>query len=453
MQTRAHPRRTDINCAAMEYVCGDATGLLIPAHIDALRSGGETFLTESFRVFGSLSSDNRITRITRFETCPGGSTGQKLLLSVEYEQSDARLHTDLFVKFSRDFADPIRDDRGKHEMESEVRFAAISRLPGFPINVPTAYFADYHHESCTGILITQRIGFGTGGIEPHHAKCSDHDLLEPVAYYRVIVQALARLAASHKSGRLSPVIIARFPFDPGIAAGSNPIPFDARELRIRVARYSDFAVRYSQLLPANITAPAFIAKLDQQVGRFLEHDATIKRFLLSNPDFIALCHWNANIDNAWFWRDASGALQCGLMDWGHVNQMSVAYALWGCLSGAGLEVWNCHLDELLTLFTAELCEHGGPRLAVAELKLHLQLYAARMALAYFLECPARILFRMPDVAAASGPLDPMFRHNDTARNQLSMLTVVMNLWESHDFGAVLDRLLERMPAAAGQTSV
>ena len=29
---------------------------------------------------------------------------------------------------------------------------------------------------------------------------------------------------------------------------------------------------------------------------------------------IALCHWNANIDNAWFWREPDGALRCGLID-------------------------------------------------------------------------------------------------------------------------------------------
>ena len=338
---------SDADSAPMDFVRGDDTGLLLPAHGDALRAGGEALLTETFRVFGALSSGNRVTRIVHWERCPGGSTGQKFFMSLEYERPEPGLHADLFVKFSRDFSDPIRDSRGKYEMESEVRFAAISRLPSFPINVPTAYFADYHHESRTGLLITQRIAFGADGIEPHRDKCLDHELAQPLNYYQTIIKALARIAAAHKSGRLSPDIATRFPYDPVAAAADNPIPYDERQMRDLVAQYADFAAQCPQLLPAHIVTSRFVARLEHEVCRYLEHEATIKRFLQSNSDLIALCHWNAQIDNAWFWRDASGVLQCGLMDWGHVNQMNVAFSLWGCLSGAIQEIWDGHLRNCL----------------------------------------------------------------------------------------------------------
>jgi len=429
--------------APINFVRGDETGLLIPAHGDALRVGGEALLTETFQVFGALSSSNRVTRITRWEKCPGGSTGQKFFLSVEYERPEPGLHTDLFVKFSRDFNDPIRDNRGKYEMESEVRLATISRLPSFPINVPAAYFADYHHESKTGLLITQRIAFGAEGIEAHRGKCLDHDLVDPLSYYQTIIRALARIAAAHKSGRLSPDIAARFPYDPLAAAAENPISYDERQMRDLVAQYADFAAECPQLLPAHIVTSAFIGKLEHEVCRYLEHEATIKRFLQSNADLIALCHWNAQIDNAWFWRDSSGALQCGLMDWGHVNQMNVAFSLWGCLSGADQEIWDRHLEELLALFADEFHRHGGPRIAVPELKLHLQLYSAIMGLSYFMASPSRILFRLPEAVKASGPLDPIFRKSDPARTNLHILSLFLNLWQTHDYGAILDRLLER----------
>ncbi|HTV96140.1 MAG TPA: hypothetical protein VME42_09045 [Steroidobacteraceae bacterium] len=438
--------------AAIDFVRGDATGVLIPAHVAALRAGGEAFLTQALRIFGSLSRDNRVARITRVDGCAGGSTGQKLLLSVEYQRPEAGLHTDLFVKFSRDFGDPIRDNRGKHEMESETRFAAVSRLPGFPITVPAAYFADYHRDSGTGLLITERIAFGTGGIEPHHEKCLDHELTDPLAHYEAIVSALARIAAAHKSQRLGPDIDARFPFDPAAAAARDPICHDERRLHALVAQYGDFAARCPGLLPPAIVSRAFIEKLDREVGLFLEHQRTIKRFLQADPDFIALCHWNAHIDNAWFWRDASDRLQCGLFDWGHVGQMNVAFALWGCLSAAPLEIWRRHLESLLGLFVRELCDHGGPRLDVAGLKLRMELHAAMMGLAYFLESPARILFRLPEAAGASGPLDPVFRKSETARNNLHILAVLMSFWQTHDFGATLERLLAGTADPPGQGS-
>jgi hypothetical protein len=266
-------------------------------------------------------------------------------------------------------------------------------------------------------------------------------MAEPILHYRAIVKALARIAGAHKSNRLSPDIATRFPYDPVAAAAATPIPYDEQKLRSLVAQYAEFAARCPQLLPANIRSPQFIATLDREVGRFRRHEATIKRFLQNSPDLIALCHWNANIDNAWFWRDPEGALQCGLMDWGHVGQMNVAFSLWGCLSSASLEIWDGHLDDLIALFVRVYREQGGPALDVAELKLHLQLYVAMMGLSYFIESPSRILFRLPEAATASGPLDPVFRGSDPARNNLHMMTAFMNFWQSQDFGAGLDHML------------
>lgn len=424
------------------FVRGDATGLAIPAHSESLRAAGESFLTDAFRAFGSISPRNRIARITRFESFRGGNSGEKLLLSVEYQHAEPGLHTDLFVKFSRDFTDVFRDRR-RNELEGEVRLAALSRLPSFPIQTPAAYFADFHRESGTGVLITQRIAYGSGNIEPLHPKCRDHELSEPLAYYRAIVTSLARLAAAHKSGLLSREVDASFPFDPAQAAADDPIAGDERELRERVRRIGAFAASCPDLLPAHLAAQEFIARLEGDAVRFLRHEATIKRFLHADRDYIALCHYNANIDNAWFWRDPAGALGCGLLDWGRVRQMNVAYALWGSLCGASLEIWDGHLEELLTLFVAELHAHGGPRLDVTELKLHLDFYVATMGLATMIEAPALVLSRLPEAAAAHGPLDPVFLKDDVARGFLHVFTAFLHLWQTHDFGAGLDRLLAR----------
>jgi hypothetical protein len=438
----------DKNPVLLDFVRGDSTGLAIPAHCAALRAAGEGFLTDAFRKFGSLSPDNRISWITRLEPCHAGSTGEKLILSVDYAHAHPGLPTDLFVKFSRDFADAFRDRR-RHELAAEIRLAALSRLSAFPINVPAAYFADFHSESGTGILITERIAFGSGGIEPHRPKCMDHELADSLAYYRAIILALARLAAAHRSGRLSPQIDSLFPFDPEAAAAEDPIPYGEPQLRELVARYSAFAASCPQLLPASLAAPPFIARFEREAAGFLRHEAAIKRFLHADPDFIALSHFNGNIDNAWFWRDRSGALQCGLLDWQRARQMNVTYALWGALCGASLEIWDRHLEELVELFTGELHAQGGPRLDVAELKLHLDLYVATIGLAGLIETPRLVLSRLPEAADANGPLDPVFRKSEAARSFLHIFTAFLNLWQSHDFGASLNRVLERVDSARG----
>lgn len=133
----------------LDWVPGDILGLQLPAHAEALRSGGETFLTQAFRASGALAADNRVIGITQFKEWLGGGTGSKLLLSVAYERPAPNLPTELFVKFSRNFTDPIRD-RAKHHMEPEVRLAALSRSPAFPIAVPICLYADFHRESGRG---------------------------------------------------------------------------------------------------------------------------------------------------------------------------------------------------------------------------------------------------------------------------------------------------------------
>jgi hypothetical protein len=405
-----------------------------------LRTDGEAFLTAAFHAFGSLTSDNHVVKITRFETCAGGSTGDKIFLSVEYAQPLPGLHTELFVKFSRDFTD-ARRDHGRYEMEPEARFAPISRLPSFPISVPVAYFADYHHDSGTGVIITQRIAFGENGIEPMRVKCLDHYMDEPLPYYRVIITALARLAGTHKSGKLAADIETQFPYNPATASG-DPIRHDEQSLRTLVKQSGEFATRYPQLLPAAVRTPEFIDKMLRDALRIREHEATIQRYLRGNHDFIALCHWNAHIDNAWFWREG-GELHCGLIDWGRVNQITLGSALWGALSAAHHDIWAKHLDELLSLFASEYHQHGGPLIDVEELELHLVLHIATMGVARVLAMPEVVLFRLPEAVTATGPLDPIFLRSDPARNCLHIYTVFLNLWQQRDFGAKLDKLLAR----------
>jgi hypothetical protein len=428
--------------APFDTVRGDATGLDIPAHAEALRAAGTDFLTRAFRAFGSMPPDNHVTAITRFDDCPGGSTGAKLFLTVDYARAEPGLPTELFVKFSRDFADPRRDHQ-RGEMESEARFAALSRLPGFPIEVPVACFADYHHDSGTGLVITERIGFGEGAIEPHRRKCLDHLTLDdPLPHYRAIVTALARLAAAHKAGRLAADIDTRFPPDPATLS-SDPIRYSEDQLRAALAACADFAARAPQLLPPQVRSPEFFARIERDALRIRAHETEIQAYLRGNPDLIALCHWNAHIDNGWFWRDDAGTLHCGLIDWGRVGQISFGSALWGGLSAAHHDIWDHHLDELLGLFVTEYHADGGPRITPDELLLHLTLHMATMGVARLLAFPEVILFRLPEAVHASDPHDPMFLPVDPARNCLHIYTVFLKFWQTHDFGAALDRLLER----------
>jgi hypothetical protein len=422
------------------WVTGDHFGIPIPADPAALRAYGTTFLTQAFRVSGALTAGNAVTGISRFEEVPGGSTGRKLLLRIEYDKPGAQTHTDLFVKFSRDLQNPIRD-RGKSQMESEVLFASLSRAPGFPITVPSTQFADYHRDTGTGILISERIHFGANGIERQYHKCLDYEMPEPLDHYRALLTALARLVGYHRSGRLPAGLAGQFPADIRAATVGERIAISADKLHRRLTRLAEFADTSPRLLPANVRSPKFMARLREDAPRFLQHEPAIWSHLAGEPDYLALCHWNANVDNAWFWRDADEVLHCGLLDWGCVGQLNVAMALWGAMSGAEIAMWDSDLEDLLVLFVSETHRRGGPDLHVGELHNQLMLYVGIMAVAWLLDVPALIRSRFGDPACSLSRNDPLIKEDESVRAPLQMLTNALNLWETRHFGEVLDATL------------
>ncbi|MFT3930617.1 MAG: hypothetical protein QM709_10025 [Spongiibacteraceae bacterium] len=422
----------------IDWIRGDAMSLEIPAHSAALQQGGAEFLTRAFQLSGSLPADNRVARITEFKEVFGGSTGRKLLLSLEYEKPSANLHTQLFVKFSRDFDDEARD-QARSQMELEVLFALLSRSPEFPIDVPVCYFSDYHHASGTGILITQRIPYDVGGVEPQYPKCLDYQMPDQLGHYQALIKALARLAGTHKAGKLPDVVENYFPFDPTKLVVSQRASYTPEQIRERVARYSEFAKSYPQLLPENIRTDAFLQRLADEAPRFQALEKAGNKILQSRRDMIALCHWNAHIDNAWFWRNDENIIECGLMDWGNVSQMNVAMALWGCLSGAEIELWNNHLDELLQLFIDEFKSCGGPAIDFTALKLHLTIYVALMGLNWMLDS-VRLISKTPDLANAKNRFDARIQSNERVRSQLLIMSAFLNRWQKENMNNVISYL-------------
>lgn len=414
---------------------GDDTGIELPTHPAELWNRGSVFLSDALRSYGTLASDNAVVNITDFAEVGGGSTGRKAKFSVQYARSDSGLPTELFVKFSRDLDDPVRD-AGRTQMKPEVRFAGLARTPGFPITVPANLFADYHDETGTGLLITERVMFGNNGIEQQYHKCLDYEMPDPVAHYRTLTVALARLAGWHRSGA-STGATDDFPVDLQAATVGERRPLSEDRLARQLARLTEFAGTHPGLFPEGIRAPQFLSALTQQIPLVVQAESAVWRHLAADPDYIALCHWNANVDNAWFWRDEADVLHCGLLDWGCVGQMNVAMALWGAMSAAETALWDKHFDSLATLFVTELHAAGGPALDADELTRQVLLYAGIMGVSWLLDVPVLITSRSGDSAQAMTRFDAAIKHCEALRAPLQMLVNVLNLWSTRDIGALL----------------
>lgn len=422
------------------WVTGDDTGLRFPADPETLRDAGPEFLTAALQMYDVLPRDNRVSAIARYEDCSGGSTGRKALLDVRYAHPVDGLPTELFVKFSRDFDNPRRD-RGKSQMELEVAFAALSATSELPITVPLCLFADYHRASHTGMLLTERISFDTGGVEPHRDKCLDYQMPDPVGHYRALFTAVARLAGAHRAGSLPDVVTEQFRYDAGKVTVGVRVHHSPAELTQRVHRLTAFAARYPDLLPSAVGCPQFINRMLADVIRIAAAEDAIMAWLHATGDHVALCHWNANVDNAWFWSEPDGTLSCGLMDWGCVSVMNVAMALWGSLCSADTELWQQHLGPLLAHFAAEYRAAGGSELDLGTLRCQLVLYGAVMGVAWLLDAPAYLQTVLPD--RGIDRTDPCVADDETVRSQLLMLSNVLHLWDTEDFGALLDEFENR----------
>ena len=83
-----------------------------------------------------------------------------------------------------------------------------------------------------------------------------------------------------------------------------------------------------------------------------------------------------------------------------------------------------------------------------ELQLHLHLFTALMGLAYLMDAPPIIRAEIPDLVNAKNRFDPRFQQNENARVQMHMITMFLNQWQRHDFGALLDRVVTRIASNA-----
>ena len=238
-------------------VLGERFGLPFPTTVEPLLEGGASFLTRAFHASGALAFDNQVVAIRGFKEFFGGGMGRKLILSLQYARSEPGLQTELFIKFPRNFGDPLRDLFGPL-MEPEVRFALLSRREGFPITVPKCYFADYDSTTKSGVLITERIAYGSGPIEPFHDKCLDYELHDPLSHYRALTTAIARLAGFHRAGNFGAEVDRQFPFDPDKIDIGARIPYTPEQLKEKLSKLESFASSYPELFPGGTGSREFL---------------------------------------------------------------------------------------------------------------------------------------------------------------------------------------------------
>lgn len=424
----------------MEYpveVKGDHSGIVFPVSYAMLEQGGASMLTALFQQSGTIGADNDVTDILHWKEFFGGGMGRKIAIDVAYardESGKGGVPTRLFAKFTREFGDPLRD-LFSPVMDPEVRFALLSRRPGFPLSVPRCMFADYNAEHKSGLLITERIPYGSEGIEPALEKCVDYELADPLPYYEAQTRAIAALAAYHRAGHFGAEVDREFPFNPEVKV----IPFGEEELKSKLTKLKAFADRAPQLLPDGLADPAFLEDFAQGAVELLAKEQEIWRHLHGSRDAIALVHWNMNPDNGWFWRDGDGVMQSGQLDWGGVGQAHLAQAYYGMTCAGEADFLARHDAHLQALLLTEYARLGGPRLDAAAFDGQVKLAIALLGTAWMLDAPALLEAELPDYPSLTDRKDGRLRALFLPRAQLQLLTIFLSEWRRKGIGEAVRR--------------
>ena len=420
------------------WVTGDNFGLRIPADPGTLLAAGPEFLTMMFHATGVLDPSNSVTAIVESSEFFDGGSGKKLKLTVAYEQPDTALPARLFVKFSRHFDNALWDS-AKWMMLSEVNLALLSRSPEFPVMVPLCMFADLEASSDTGLLITELIPYGEGSVEPAHAKCMDYLIPDAVEHYRAIFRSLGRLSGAHRAGKLAPEFDNDFPdAEQGSAQFRIPVPDEISVKRAH--RMFDFIQRYPKLFPEHLHDPALREQfIDYMASVFAARDRIDEILQSGRPHLVAFGHWNGNIDNSWFERDANGELQCGFIDWANCGTLPLTQIIIGALSCADSHVWADHLDELLGIFIEEFEAQGAPKVNLDVLSLHVRLsVASNFGLS--MAAPVAIARDINDIDAVTSSRDPIFRDRYSSRVMLHSMTLMLENWQALKLGELVRQL-------------
>jgi len=375
---------------------GKIYGIEFPFDGAGLQKMGITWLTKAFHAAGSIPVDNKVKVLKNVKEYVGGGNCAKLTFDVEYETEASNLHTQLFAKVPWPHEGKTKSDRmtsslyqsGSELCEIDTSRLLESRLP-FPI--PRYYFGDCSDETSNWILITERVPFGaTIGpmrFDPAYDKMKDWELQgNAQEYYYLLIRKGAKMAGMDKAATLAARVVmdSFFPsgFRPqadwGMKPESSGLP--ASEFKMKLKMGVDFVSGTGKaLFPAACTTPEFVAKYRKVLATINAYTAESNWWCSRNPDYVAWCHGNLNVDNVYFWRDADNVLDVGVLDWGGASSGSVGAKLWWWLYCCEYDFLNEHLGSMLECFITEYENNGGPRLEKEELRWQFILAALNQA--------------------------------------------------------------------------
>jgi len=378
---------------------------------------------------GSLPKDNEVVKFTKFEIKAGdvtkegtaddtmwGGAGCKVLLSVEYKNGPGDLTEGMFIKMPHEFTG--KNERYKNSITlmsmdwNEVMF--MNTLAGKikQPRTPRCYFADMNRKTTHSIIIMEVIPYGNkkipdaGEFCPPTGKYRDWDVPNVVDLYYAHTKALAQFCGTYTAskGKSEQIDLCfmdegslrfrqsvfgyaanmsmeqrdkeflKLMQDPNLAgfAQSQGFPPNVATAFLQLAE--DFVSKVApQYFPKDLTEPKMKEKIFKEGHEMAHYLSEMGFYSALQPEYFALAHPNAQIDNAFFWRREDRSMACGLTDFGSMSHMQMPGMLQGGWCGAEPEVMDDHEENLVKVFIAEYERCCGVKLDYDYFYLHLKL--------------------------------------------------------------------------------
>mmetsp|Transcript_130113 Transcript_130113/g.277987 ORF Transcript_130113/g.277987 Transcript_130113/m.277987 type:complete len:700 (-) Transcript_130113:57-2156(-) len=410
----------DFKDATLKILPGVHWGIPFPHNFELIEEAGPEWLTKAFHRCGTLPMDNKVIGLkvhplsvdsTVAESM--GGQGMKGWLRVWYEKPHPALHTELFVKCP--FPYTPQNERAKnsyHAMPDESEIL-INRMLGncLPFKIPKYYYGDISYESSNYVLISEKLPYKTlswleGGkdmkiepfeIEPRIVKFKDYEMpLDGYEQYAAAMRALGRMVAVYHSDGLGSKDVLRYWIPRGSESPLEGLGLEKfeelkkgdflencakmcqcspQDILAQVQQQCDQALQMSEMFgsmmvefvmacagifPEVAKDKAYMKQWWRESMEAAYYSWEMTTFTNVDPVFTSLVHSNLAADNAWYWKDDKGVMQCGLLDFGGSGFQNIATNMQMSWTMGEPAMLKAHFDDLGSAFVDGVRSCDGP---------------------------------------------------------------------------------------------
>jgi len=123
-----------------------------------------------------------------------------------------------------------------------------------------------------------------------------------------------------------------------------------------------FMERAPHVFPEDLVKKSYVDKFLQEAEEMASYCCEMTLYFKVMPEYTALAHPNAQVDNAYYWRDEAGKMECGLLDWDGCTMQPMPQCLGNAWMGAEADMMDEHEEKLIAHFLDEYKKASGEEL-------------------------------------------------------------------------------------------